>query len=58
VAVTGYRIYRNGVQVGSSSGTTYTDTVGGKRTAVTYYVRAFDAAGNVGAPSNSVTVTP
>jgi hypothetical protein len=58
VGVTGYRIYRNGVQVGTAAGTSYSETVGGKRVAVTYYVRAYDAAGNLGPPSNSVTITP
>jgi chitodextrinase len=58
VGVTGYRIYRNGAQVGTSAGTSYLDTVGGKRTSLTYYARAYDAAGNLGPPSNSVTVTP
>ncbi len=58
VAVTGYRIYRNGVQVGTTAARTFTDTVTGKRAPVTYSVRAYDAAGNLGAPSNSVTITP
>jgi chitodextrinase len=58
VAVTGYRIYRNGAQVGITASTSYIDTVAGKRTAVVYYVQAFNAAGNLGLASNSVTVTP
>lgn len=58
VGVTGYRIYRNGTQVGTSATIVFTETVGGKRVAVTYFVRAYDAAGNLGPLSNSVTVTP
>jgi M6 family metalloprotease-like protein len=58
VGVSGYRIYRNGAQVGTSTSTTFTETVGGRRASVTYYVRAYDAAGNLGPASNSVTITP
>jgi hypothetical protein len=58
VGVMGYRIYRNNVQVGTSASTTYADTVAGKRASVTYYTRAYDAAGNLGPASNSVTITP
>ncbi|MFB9276671.1 carbohydrate-binding protein [Cohnella cellulosilytica] len=56
VAVTGYDIYANGQLRGSVNGTTlsYTDTQPSSTT-VTYYVVAKDAAGNVSAPSNSVT---
>lgn len=57
VGVTGYRIYRNGIQVGSTGGTAYVDAVPGKRATVTYYVRAYDAAGNLGPASTAVTVT-
>ena len=48
IGVTGYRIYRNGTQVGSVSGTTltYTDT-GLARGTYSYTVRAIDAAGNL-----------
>ncbi|HEX4103992.1 MAG TPA: fibronectin type III domain-containing protein [Candidatus Paceibacterota bacterium] len=46
VAVTGYYVYRNGAEVASTAGTSYTDTVppGG---AYIYTVAAYDAAGNV-----------
>ena len=58
VGVAGYRIYRNGIQIGTSAGTTFVDSLSGKRSTVTYFVRAYDAAGNLGPTSNSVTVTP
>jgi hypothetical protein len=55
VGVAGYRIYRNGSPVGTTSGTTYSDTLGGKNPSATYSVVAFDAAGNVSPASNVVT---
>jgi chitodextrinase len=60
VGVTGYRILRNGTQVGTtSSGTrTYTDTGLTNGTAYSYTVRAVDAAGNVSAASAAVSATP
>jgi len=55
VAVKGYRVYRNGVLLVTTTRKSYTV----KRLAGTYsyYVVAFDAAGNVSAPSNTATVT-
>jgi hypothetical protein len=58
VAVVGYRIYRNGVQVGSAAGTGYVDTLPGRPAPTTYTVRAHDAAGNLGPPSNAFAVAP
>ena len=57
VAVTGYDVYRGGTLVGSTAGTSYTDTGLSAGTAYTYTVRARDAAGNVSAASGSVTAT-
>lgn len=54
VGVTGYRVYRNGALVATVSGTTWTDVR--QRTASTYHVVAFDAAGNVSGQSNSLSV--
>ena len=54
VGVAGYRVYRNGVLVATVTGLTWTDTR--QRLATTYYVRAFDAAGNVSAQSNTLSV--
>jgi hypothetical protein len=46
VGVTGYKIYRNGGQVGTSATTSYTDTGLTPETEYTYKVSAYDAAGN------------
>ncbi|MDQ1723144.1 MAG: hypothetical protein QOG52_172 [Frankiaceae bacterium] len=57
VGVTGYRVYRNGSQVGTPSGTSYTDTGLAASTAYSYTVKAVDAAGNLSAASNTLSVT-
>lgn len=57
VGVTGYRIYRGGAAVATASSTSFIDTGLSAGTSYNYNVRAFDAAGNESAPSNSVTVT-
>jgi glucosylceramidase len=57
IGVTGYLIYRNGTQVGTSATTSYTDTGLTAATTYSYTVRARDAAGNVSAPSAALTVT-
>ncbi|WP_370882268.1 glycoside hydrolase family 6 protein [Kitasatospora herbaricolor] len=57
VGVTGYDIYRGATKVGSSTSTSYTDSGLTASTAYSYTVKAKDAAGNVSAASNSVTVT-
>jgi chitodextrinase len=57
VGVAGYRVYRNGSQVGTASGTTFTDTGLSASTNYTYTVAAYDAAGNVSSPSAGVTAT-
>ena len=54
VGVTGYDVLRNGNVVGTPTGTTFTDTGLASGTAFTYTVRARDAAGNLGPPSNAV----
>jgi chitodextrinase len=54
VGVAGYRIYRNGGLVATTTALTWTDSR--QRLATTYYVVAFDAAGNVSVASNSVVV--
>jgi acid phosphatase type 7 len=57
IGVTGYRVTRDGVQVGTSATTSYSDaTVAGGST-YSYTVTAVDAAGNVSAPSNAASVT-
>nr|BAM67141.1 chitinase [Paenibacillus sp. FPU-7] len=59
VGVTGYDIYRGTTLVASVSGSTlsYTNTGLTADTAYTYTVKAKDAAGNVSAASNQVSVT-
>ncbi|MFG2818196.1 glycoside hydrolase family 6 protein [Kitasatospora sp. NPDC048365] len=57
VGVTGYDIYRGGVLVGSSTGTSFTNTGLTASTAYSYTVRAKDAAGNVSAASTALVVT-
>lgn len=56
VGVTGYRVYRNGALVATVGGTMTAWTDNRYRTASTYYVVAFDAAGNVSGQSNSLVV--
>lgn len=55
--VTGYNVYRGGVQVGTSTTTSYTDTALTASTAYSYTVKAKDAAGNVSAASSALSVT-
>jgi glucoamylase len=55
-APTGYKVFRNGTQVGTATGTTYTDTGLTTSTSYTYYVEAYNNAGT-SAASNSVTAT-
>ncbi|HYO54741.1 fibronectin type III domain-containing protein, partial [Archangium sp.] len=57
VAVTGYDVFRNGTQVGSSPSTSHTDSGLTASTAYSYTVMARDAAGNVSAASAALSVT-
>jgi chitodextrinase len=57
VAVTGYRIYRGGTEIGTSTTASYTDSSVAAGNSYTYSVRAHDAAGNLSDASNSVTAT-
>ncbi len=57
VAVTGYRILRGGVQIGTSATTTFGDTGLSPSTAYSYTVVAIDAAGNASGPSTAAPVT-
>ena len=49
--VTGYDVYRNGSLLATAAGPSYSDTTVVPGTTYTYAVAAFDAAGNVSAPS-------
>ena len=57
VGVTGYKIFRDYIEIANTSSTSYTDTNITPSTTYTYYVQAFDAAGNVSSNSNIVQVT-
>ncbi len=57
VAVTGYRVFRDSVQIATSTLTTYSDTGLTHSTTYSYTVAAFDAAGNVSAQSASSSAT-
>jgi YD repeat-containing protein len=57
VGVTGYRIYRNGTHIASSSTTAYTNTGLTGTTTYSYQVRAYDAANNLSGPSNTKSIT-
>ena len=57
VGVAGYYVFRNGVHVASSAQPSYTDTGLTGATSYSYFVQAFDLAGNVSAPSLTVPVT-
>ncbi|MBN2234319.1 MAG: fibronectin type III domain-containing protein, partial [Opitutales bacterium] len=55
--VAGYRIYRNGVEVGISPTTSYRDAGLSAATPYSYRVAAFDVAGNQSELSGPVTAT-
>ncbi len=56
-AVSGYKVYRNGTQVGTSASTSYTDTGLTASTTYSYTVSAYDPAGNTSAQSTAVNMT-
>jgi Concanavalin A-like lectin/glucanases superfamily len=58
VGVSGYDVYRNGVKVGSAADTGYVDSGLTNGTTYSYYVMAYDAAGNKSAASSTVSGTP
>jgi chitodextrinase len=57
VGVTGYVIYRNGKQIGTTMDTSYQSTGLKASTSYTYRVAAYDEAGNISAKSVAVTRT-
>jgi hypothetical protein len=56
-AVAGYNVIRNGLKVGTSTGTSYSDTGLTASTSYLYTVSAFDPTGNVSVASSSVSAT-
>jgi chitodextrinase len=57
VGVTGYKIFRGGVQVGTSVTNSYSDAGLSASTQYTYTVSAYDAAGNNSSQSTSASAT-
>jgi chitodextrinase len=57
VGVTGYRIYRNGAQIATTAGTTYSNNSLSPATPYTYTVSAYDAAGNNSGQSSPASAT-
>lgn len=57
VAVTGYDVYRGTTLLGSTASTSYNVTGLSASTTYTFTVKAKDAAGNISAASNAVSVT-
>jgi YD repeat-containing protein len=57
VAVTGYRVYRNGSHIGNSATTSYSDGGRTGSTTYSYQVAAYDAVPNVSAASSAINVT-
>jgi len=56
VGVAGYRVWRNAAEVGTSTTTSWIDQTWKAGATYTYSVEAYDAAGNLSARSNNVTV--
>lgn len=57
VAVAGYRVYRNGLEIAETMGLAYTDSACLREAETyTYMVKAFDAAGNLSAVSAKIDV--
>lgn len=56
--VVGYKIYRDGVEIGGTTATTYKDLGLISNKTYTYTVRAFDKYDNISQESNAVTAIP
>jgi chitodextrinase len=57
VGVTGYKVYRGGSQIATTTSTTYSDTGLTPSTTYTYTVTAYDAAGNTSTQSSPASAT-
>jgi hypothetical protein len=57
VGVVGYKIYRDSVEVGTTSMTSYSDSGLSASTAYTYTVKAYDAANNFSVDRNTANAT-
>jgi chitodextrinase len=58
LSVAGYRVYRGGLQVGTTTALSYLDSGLEPQTPYAYEVRAYDAAGNVGPAATASATTP
>lgn len=57
IGVSGYKVFRNGTQIGTASTTNYSDTSLTASTTYVYTVSAFDAAGNASGSSSGASAT-
>jgi chitodextrinase len=57
VAVAGYKVYRNGTEIATTTSPGYSDSVLSCGTTYSYTVSAYDAAGNDSGPSSPVSET-
>jgi hypothetical protein len=55
IGVVGYYIHRDNVLIDSTADVAYSDTGLQQRTTYSYYVTAYDAAGNISDPSNTAS---
>ncbi|GGR98054.1 hypothetical protein GCM10010169_48290 [Micromonospora fulviviridis] len=55
--VAGYRVYRDGTAIATTTGQTFTDTTALSETSYSYTVSAFDGAGNSSGPGAPAAVT-
>ena len=58
VGVAGYRVYRGTTQIAQITALSYLDSGLAPGTTYAYQVRAYDAAGNLGAPASASATTP
>jgi chitodextrinase len=57
VGITGYQVFRNGSQIATAAGTSFSDTGLAANTSYTYAVNAVDTASNLSAFSTTATAT-
>jgi RHS repeat-associated protein len=57
IGVAGYRVYRNGTQIGTTSGQSFSDLNAESNQTYSYTVRAYDVRANLGVPAPGVELT-
>jgi hypothetical protein len=55
--LSGYQVFRNGIQIATTTLTSYSDTALAQSTLYTYHIRAFDSVFNYSSSSNSLATT-